>query len=38
MDFIFLGTGAANGYDALGQFLRVEAAANLCLAYYVKPS
>jgi phospholipid/cholesterol/gamma-HCH transport system substrate-binding protein len=38
MDFIFLGTGSANGYDALGHFLRVEAAANLCLAYYVKPS
>ncbi len=24
MDFIFLGTGAANGYDALGHFLRAE--------------
>jgi phospholipid/cholesterol/gamma-HCH transport system substrate-binding protein len=38
MDFIFLGTGAANGYDALGHFLRVEAAANVCLAYQVAPS
>jgi len=38
MDFIFLGTGAANGYDALGHFLRVEAAANICLGYEVKPS
>jgi phospholipid/cholesterol/gamma-HCH transport system substrate-binding protein len=38
MDFIFLGTGSANGYDALGHFLRVEAAANICLAYSVKPS
>jgi ABC-type transporter Mla subunit MlaD len=38
MDFIFLGTGAANGYDALGHFLRVEAAANICLGYEVTPS
>jgi phospholipid/cholesterol/gamma-HCH transport system substrate-binding protein len=38
MDFIFLGTGAANGYDALGHFLRIEAAANICLAYSVKTS
>ncbi len=36
MDFIFLGTGAANGYDALGHFLRVEAAANVCIGYEVK--
>jgi phospholipid/cholesterol/gamma-HCH transport system substrate-binding protein len=35
MDFIFLGAGAANGYDALGHFLRVEAAANDCLGYAV---
>ncbi len=35
MDFIFLGTGSANGYDALGHFLRVEAAANACLGYAV---
>jgi phospholipid/cholesterol/gamma-HCH transport system substrate-binding protein len=38
MDFIFLGAGAANGYDALGHFLRVEAAANVCLQYTVAPS
>ncbi len=24
LDFIFLGAGAANGYDALGHFLRAE--------------
>jgi phospholipid/cholesterol/gamma-HCH transport system substrate-binding protein len=36
MDFIFLGAGAANGYDALGHFLRIEAAANICLGYQVK--
>jgi phospholipid/cholesterol/gamma-HCH transport system substrate-binding protein len=33
MDFIFLGTGAANGYDSLGHFLRTEAVGSLCLAY-----
>lgn len=38
MDFIFLGTGSANGYDALGHFLRVEAAANPCIGYEVKIS
>ena len=38
MDFIFLGTGAANGYDALGHFLRAEGAANGCLTYSIKPS
>ena len=31
MDFIFLGTGAANGYDALGHFLRAEGVGNGCL-------
>ncbi|HTU77687.1 MAG TPA: MlaD family protein [Solirubrobacteraceae bacterium] len=35
MDFIFLGTGSANGYDALGHFLRAEGAANDCLSYYI---
>ncbi len=24
LDFIFLGAGTANGYDALGHFLRTE--------------
>ena len=28
MDFIFLGAGAANGYDALGHFLRTEGIGN----------
>ncbi|MGO9319951.1 MAG: MlaD family protein [Solirubrobacteraceae bacterium] len=38
MDFIFLGTGSANGYDALGHFLRVEAAGNACIGYAVAVS
>jgi len=38
MDFIFLGTGSANGYDALGHFLRAEGVANACLTYTVAPS
>ena len=38
MDFIFLGTGSANGYDSLGHFLRAEAAANACLVYTITPS
>jgi phospholipid/cholesterol/gamma-HCH transport system substrate-binding protein len=38
LDFIFLGTGAANGYDALGHFLRTEGVANTCLKYAIKPS
>ncbi len=38
MDFIFLGTGSANGYDALGHFLRAEAARNNCLTYAIEPS
>ncbi len=34
MDFIFLGTGASNGYDALGHFLRGELVpAAGCLTY-----
>jgi hypothetical protein len=33
MDFIFLGAGAANGYDALGHFLRAEGVGNLCITY-----
>ncbi len=33
LDFIFLGAGAANGYDALGHFLRAEAVAYSCLTY-----
>ena len=38
MDFIFLGTGSANGYDALGHFLRAEGVANGCLTYTITPS
>lgn len=37
LDFIFLGTGASNGYDALGHFLRAEGVANNCLTYGIKP-
>ena len=33
LDFIFLGAGAANGYDSLGHFLRTEGVASLCLSY-----
>ena len=36
MDFIFLGAGAANGYDALGHFLRTEGVAGICIKYYVE--
>jgi len=38
LDFIFLGTGASNGYDALGHFLRAEGVANTCLTYAIKPA
>lgn len=38
MDFIFLGTGSANGYDALGHFLRAEGVGNGCLKYEITPS
>jgi phospholipid/cholesterol/gamma-HCH transport system substrate-binding protein len=38
MDFIFLGTSSANGYDALGHFLRAEGVGNTCLSYNVTPS
>jgi phospholipid/cholesterol/gamma-HCH transport system substrate-binding protein len=35
MDFIFLGAGSTNGYDALGHFLRSEAVGTTCLTYAV---
>ncbi len=35
LDFIYLGTGDENGYDALGHFLRAEIVAGSCLAYSV---
>jgi hypothetical protein len=38
MDFIFLGAGSANGYDALGHFLRTEGVANICLTYALTPA
>ncbi len=37
MDFIFLGAGSSNGYDALGHFLRAEPVAATCLSYKVQP-
>jgi len=37
LDFIFLGAGASNGYDALGHFLRAEGVANICLTYAITP-
>jgi ABC-type transporter Mla subunit MlaD len=38
LDFVFLGTGSANGYDALGHFLRTEGVGNTCIKYAVKPA
>jgi phospholipid/cholesterol/gamma-HCH transport system substrate-binding protein len=38
LDFIFTGAGAANGYDALGHFLRAEGVGNLCVTYATTPS
>jgi phospholipid/cholesterol/gamma-HCH transport system substrate-binding protein len=35
LDFIFLGAGAANGYDGLGHFLRSEIVGTACLTYVV---
>ncbi len=36
MDFIFLGANAANGYDALGHFLRTEGVGTPCVTYAIK--
>lgn len=33
MDFIFLGAGAANGYDSLGHFLRTEGVGTNCVKF-----
>ncbi len=33
LDFMFLGAGSANGYDALGHFLRTEGIATICVNY-----
>ncbi len=38
MDFIFLGAGSSNGYDALGHFLRTEGIGTACLTYAVLPT
>lgn len=38
LDFIFLGAGAANGYDSLGHFLRTEGVGTSCLTYSIKPA
>ena len=38
LDFVFLGTGSANGYDALGHFLRTETVGNACIKYAIKPA
>ncbi len=38
LDFIFLGTGSANGYDALGHFLRTEGVGTICVTYQTKPT
>ncbi len=38
LDFIFLGAGAANGYDQLGHFLRTEGVGTACLTYNIAPS
>lgn len=38
LDFIFLGAGAANGYDGLGHFLRAEVVGTVCLSYAVATS
>ena len=37
MDFIFLGAGAANGYDSLGHFLRTEGVGGNCIKYFIEP-
>ncbi len=37
MDFIFLGAGSTNGYDALGHFLRAEGVVNVCQTYAIVP-
>ncbi len=35
LDFIFLGAGASNGYDALGHFLRAEGVGTACVTYAI---
>ncbi|MGH2853569.1 MAG: MlaD family protein [Solirubrobacteraceae bacterium] len=38
MDFIFLGTNSANGYNALGHFVRAGQISTACVAYKIAPS
>ncbi|MEA2315127.1 MAG: hypothetical protein QOI03_1819 [Solirubrobacteraceae bacterium] len=38
LDFIFMGTGSANGYDSLGHFLRAEGVGTACLTYGIRPA
>lgn len=38
MDFIFLGSNAANGYNSLGHFLRAGIVSTICVAYKITPS
>jgi ABC-type transporter Mla subunit MlaD len=38
LDFAFLGTGAANGYDSLGHFLRTEGVGTICVTYQLAQS
>ena len=38
LDFIFLGTNSANGYNSLGHFLRAGLVSTACVAYKVTPS
>jgi phospholipid/cholesterol/gamma-HCH transport system substrate-binding protein len=37
LDFIFLGTNAANGYNSLGHFVRAAAVAKNCVGYQIVP-
>ncbi len=36
LDFIYLGGGSINGYDALGHFLRAEIFGSTCLTYSIQ--
>jgi hypothetical protein len=36
LDFIFLGAGSSNGYDALGHFLRAEGVGTTCVTYAIQ--
>jgi ABC-type transporter Mla subunit MlaD len=35
LDFVFLGSGSTNGYDALGHFLRAEVVGTACVSYVI---